>query len=95
MPKPRSTEVAIAKGLGFLERKQEPDGSFISYSSASMRPFRRLRTWYTVFVPALMLASLSGLESVDARVIRKRLANFLLSQRRADGAFNYWALLST
>ncbi len=82
---------AIKSGLAFLAKNQEADGSFISFSSASDRPFRRLRSWQTVFVPALMLTSLSSLDESAALSIRKKLSNFLLAQKEDDWSFNYWS----
>jgi hypothetical protein len=81
----------MRKGLGFLARTQRDDGGFISYSSASMRPFRRIGSWQTVFVPALMLACLAGLDDREAMPVREKLAGFLLKQRNTGWSFNYWA----
>lgn len=91
MPTPPSTGTAIRRGLAFLAKTQEDDGSFVSYSSASMRPFRRLRSWRTVFVPALMLNSLAGLNEPTALLIREKLASFLLDQKENNWSYNYWA----
>jgi hypothetical protein len=84
-------ENAIDHGLSYLARQQQPDGSFLSYSSASMEHFRRLRSWQTVFVPALMLTSLGELVAPAAQPIRRRLAAFLLSQKDDNWSFNYWS----
>jgi hypothetical protein len=91
MPKSPDIEAAVDRGLAFLEKRQEADGSFVSFSSASMLPFRCLRSWRTTFVPALMLASLACLEQPGAGRVRRKLAEFLLEQKNADWAFNYWA----
>lgn len=91
MPKLPDVETAIKRGLTFLGKNQEADGSFISFSSASMQPFRHLRSWQTTFVPALMLASLTGLGQHRAINVRKKLAAFLLKQRDPNWSFNYWA----
>lgn len=82
---------AIRKGLGFLAKTQREDGGFISYSSASMRPFRRSGTWQTVFVPALILGSVAGLDDKEAMPVREKLAGFLLKQKNTGWSFNYWA----
>lgn len=91
MPKSIEIEAEIGRGLAFLEKQQEADGSFVSHSSKSLQPFRSLRSWQTTFVPALMLASLAGLQQPAALRVRKKLAEFLLEQRDANWAFNYWA----
>jgi hypothetical protein len=91
MAKPLDIDPAIEQGIAFLRKNQQADGSFISYSSASRQPFRRVRTWQTTFVPALMLASLAGLREAPAKVVSGRLAAFLLGQRHDDASFNYWS----
>jgi hypothetical protein len=91
MPKSPEIKAALGRGLAFLDKQQEADGSFVSFSSASTQPFQSLRSWQTTFVPALMLASLAGIQESLALHIRERLAGFLLKQKDANEAFNYWA----
>jgi hypothetical protein len=91
MPKPPEIKAAIQRGLDFLEKNQEADGSFTSFSSASIRPFKRDMSRQTTFVPALILASLACLDGPQAFDIRERLADFLLEQKGVNWAFNYWA----
>jgi hypothetical protein len=91
MRKYLDVDAAIERGLAFLAKEQETDGSFISFSSASVYPFRRVRSWQTVFVPALMLISLASLDGPEALDIRKKLAKFLLDQKHSNWSFNYWA----
>lgn len=91
MSKLSDVEIAIKRSLTFLVRNQEADGSFISFSSASMRPFRRIRSWQTTFVPALMLTALADLNTPEARIIKEKLAAFLMTQKNDDWSFNYWS----
>lgn len=91
MPSLRRIDTAIARGLDFLAKDQAEDGGFISYSSASERPFRRVREWRTVFVPALMLCSLAGIDDGRSPQVCGRLADFLLAQKSKAWSFNYWA----
>ncbi len=91
MPEPDELLAAQRKAARYLAKRQQPDGSFLSYSSASLRPFRRTRSWHTTFVPALMLGALSASDISEILAIRRRLARFLLGQKRPGGAFNYWA----
>lgn len=91
MPKPLNSETAIERGLAFLVESQEADGGFVSFSSASINTFRRLRSWQTTFVPALMMISLSGLDGPKALGVRNKLATFLLAQKDANWSFNYWS----
>ncbi len=90
MPKSRGAEIAIDNGLAYLIKAQKADGSFTSWSSARMRPFKRVREWQTVFVPALMLGSLAKLDDDAALKIRQRLSGFLLEQKDDNWSFNYW-----
>lgn len=93
MPGPQGVERAIRRGLAYLGRVQEADGSFVSFSSASMRPFKRIagKRWHTNFVPALILGSLAVSDLPEAASIRDGLARFLLEQRSDSWSFNYWA----
>ena len=91
MPRNPDINETIARGLAFLAERQKADGSFVSYSSASVQPFRRRRTWQTVFVPALMLSALAQVNDTSALPIRNKLAEFLLDEKGPEGAFNYWA----
>lgn len=91
MARPLEIEPALSRGLAFLEKNQEAGGGFTSYSSVSLQPFRRSRSTRTTFVPALMLAALSGLEQAAALRVRAGLAGFLLRQKDDTWAFNYWA----
>lgn len=93
---PGLTELEQSKhrGLKFLARRQQADGGFVSYSgtlAGETQAFRRSSARRTTFVPALMLASLSGLDDSAAAKIRRGLAGFLLKQRSPGWSFNYWA----
>ncbi len=91
MSKTPAPDTAIERGLAFLSKEQQADGSFISHSSARMMPFRSVRTWRTVFVPALMLQALGGTQEPQAADIRHGLADFLLGQKDDNWSFNYWS----
>lgn len=91
MQKQAKLNAAIDKGLAYLARQQQADGGFISFSSANMQPFRRIRSWQTTFVPALMLTALAGTDTPPAGKVRGGLAQFLLGQKSPNGSFNYWS----
>lgn len=93
MPRQKPPDIGLATqhGLSFLATRQEADGSFVSFSSPTGRHFRAVRSWQTVFVPALMLGSLTGLDQPEALKIRNGLARFLLSQKKDTWSFNYWS----
>ncbi len=82
---------AMKRGLEFLAAEQQADGSFISYSSPSAQPFEQKLSHLTVFTPAIALAALSSVTDAAARKIRDKLSHWLLDQKGANGAFNYWA----
>jgi len=79
------------RALAFLISQQRPDGGFDSYSSPSVRPFEKLHTYQTVFVPALMLGCLASLNDPTALLIRRELERFLRDQHKPGWSFNYWA----
>lgn len=90
----RGIETALDKGLSYLANVQRPDGGFDSYSSPSKTRFKKAYAYQTTFVPALMLAALSGLETPAGQDIRRRLFAFVRAQRSPNWSFNYWAAKS-
>jgi hypothetical protein len=87
-------QTSLAKGLAYLAKVQRPDGGFDSYSSPLQAPFRKTVTYQTTFVPAVMLAALSKLQTPGSRHITKCLADFVKAQRSPGWSFNYWAAAS-
>lgn len=83
-------ELAIAKGLSYLEDQQLSNGGFVSTSFSN--PSNKLPeySYQTVFVPSIILGCLSGLANLTSQQISARLAHFLLRQRGPDWSFNYW-----
>lgn len=81
----------ITNGLNYLHTQQQSGGGFTSESSPSLRPWKPAYSYHTTFVPALMLGSLSHLDTPQAQKIRHNLAQFLLKQKTAQWSFNYWA----
>jgi len=79
----------MQKGFEYLQKAQQPNGSFISYSSQSQRPFRTTHEYHTTFVPSLILSALGNIPT--AQPIRDKLAAWLLTQKNDDWAYNYWA----
>ena len=78
-------------GVAFLLREQQKDGSFLSYSTANKRNFKNAKTYHSVFIPALILSSLSALnETAALNDIKGKLAKLLLGQKSEHWSFNYW-----
>ncbi len=82
---------ATVCGLKYIRAQQQANGGFISQSSPRQTPWQPAYHYRTVFVPALMLASLAGQTSRAALEIRQKLAGFLLTQKGPHWSFNYWA----
>lgn len=83
--------ISLTKGLAYLAKAQRPDGGFDSFSSPSTTPFKKAFTYQTTFVPAIMLAALSGPQTPTGRRITRQLAGYLKAQRSPGWSFNYWA----
>ncbi|HXR50279.1 MAG TPA: prenyltransferase/squalene oxidase repeat-containing protein, partial [Verrucomicrobiae bacterium] len=86
------TPPAKARALRFIASQQQADGSFISFSSPSLAPFTKKHAYTTVFTPAIILGSLTGLEDETAAKVRERLAEWLIRQKDTSWSFNYWAV---
>jgi len=80
----------LQRALSYLAAHQQKSGGYKSYSSAQKVPFEIVHTYQTVFVPALILAALHPYKLQPARDIKKRLADFLLTQKSRHWSFNYW-----
>lgn len=92
MIKALTNNQAINQGLIFLAKNQQRDGSFLSLASAKPKNWQQGQKCPTVFSSAFILQALNSLtENVKIRTIKKRLANFLLSQKSPHWTFNYWS----
>ena len=82
----------IEKGVEFLNCQQQKDGSYLSFSTSNKQSFSYARKYHSIFPTALILGSINGLnKSPHLTKIRKKAANFLLSQKSNHWSFNYWA----
>jgi hypothetical protein len=84
-------ESGLRRGIHFIATQQRADGGFDSFSSSSQHDFARAFRYQTIFVPALMLAALTALQTPESKKVRQKLAAYLLEQKGPHGAFNYWA----
>lgn len=80
---------ATSQGLHYLAARQEPDGSFMSYLDVDPSVTKTNRPIKTVFIPALILTSLSHINTLESLDIRNNLAQFLLSQKSEQWTFNF------
>jgi len=92
MLKESKLKQTAAKGLVFLAAQQRDDGSFQSFSSPTIQPFKSALSYSTTFVPALILGCLAANDSAESRGIRRPLAEFVVRQRSPEGSFNYWSI---
>jgi len=81
-------ENSIGRAIDFIRKEQQNDGSFKSWSSLNRNNFSKAKKYNSIFPSALILACLDSIDKTEE--IKKRLANFLLSQKSEFWSFNYW-----
>lgn len=81
-------ENSIGQAIDFVKKEQQKDGSFKSWSSLNKNNFSKAKKYNSIFPSALILACLDSVEKTEE--IKKRLTNFLLSQKSKFWSFNYW-----
>ena len=87
-----NNELFLFELLGYISQNQLGDGSFLSYSSPTKKPFKKEKTYRTVFTTTLILSCLSSVKDVpEASQIKQKASEFILSQKNDNGTFNYWA----
>lgn len=85
LPKP------LKQDIEFLVATQQPNGSFLSYTSPDLDDFTNATPCHSVFTTALILLSLTQLEATASlRQIKQQAAGFLLTQASDHWTFNYW-----
>ncbi|MCL5411659.1 MAG: hypothetical protein M1150_02875 [Patescibacteria group bacterium] len=88
--KNQTIEQAIQKGLIYLGNHQETEGNFLSFSSN--RPeFKKAWPTNSMFQTALIFSCLNDLkETPITKIIKRKAASFLLTQKNEYWSFNYW-----
>lgn len=81
----------VGRGVRFIASQQQPDGRFLSFSSATQKPFHAAITLNTTFAPAIMLTALTAVTADEVRSVCDKLATWLVGQKNENGALNYWA----
>jgi len=81
-------ENSIGKAIGFIKKEQKNNGDFKSWSSLNRNNFSKAKKYNSTFPSALILTCLDSVEKTEE--IKKRLVNFLLSQKSEFWSFNYW-----
>lgn len=73
----------INRGVNFLARSQQKNGSFLSFSSADKNSFKQSIIYHSTFPASLILACLSKTKpTVKIKQVTNRLAFFLLTQKK-------------
>ena len=81
----------INKAITFLATQQQKDGSFLSYSTSSKRSFKNAKRYHSTFPSSLILSCLCSLDETPAiKLVKDKLAKFLLFQKSKHWSFNYW-----
>jgi hypothetical protein len=81
----------IESALALLLREQQPDGSFLGYSSNNPNNFSTAKTYHTPFPTATIVNALTPhKDNVTVTKIYKKAVDYLLRQRSPHWSFNYW-----
>ena len=84
-------ESNFKKGIEFLRKQQNADGSFTSQSSPNPFDFSKAEEYKTVFSNALILHCLNDISDPQLDLIKRKLASFLIKQKSPKlWTFNYW-----
>lgn len=88
----KEIDTIIDKGISFLAKEQQPDGSFLSLSFSDKNNLKSAKTYKTTFFASLILSCCNNLtETPQIKIIKQKLVSFLLSQKSKYWSFNYWA----
>lgn len=103
--KQNQVDKILIKGLKFLDKAQQADGSFLSLTSPYVDFSKQVKKHNPVFFTSLILDCLNSLEESQGLLkeeppnlntlllnkIKKKSAGFLLKQKTSYWTFNYWA----
>ncbi|MBI2013824.1 MAG: hypothetical protein HYS87_03295 [Candidatus Colwellbacteria bacterium] len=81
---------AIGKGLGFLAKDQEKNGSFLCLVSKKLDDYSRAKTVPAIVPTNIVLSSLINIGGDRSKKIKKKSADFLLKEKSEYWSFNYW-----
>src|SRR5579872_5603389 len=86
-------QTLIEKATCFIASKQNPDGSFESFSSIHPDNLSTGKRRLTTFQTSLILGALSDIAQTnqEANAICKRAAHFLLQEKSENWSWNYWS----
>ncbi len=81
---------AIDKGLKFLAKEQEKDGSFMCLVSTKLDDYSKAKIVPAIVPTNIVLSSLIKIKGKLSENIKKKTAKFLLSERGEYWSYNYW-----
>src|SRR3989344_8132918 len=86
-----NNELVLLELLRYISLGQLEDGSFLSYSSPTQKPFKKEKNYRTVFATTLILSCLNSIkDTAEVSRIRQKASEFILSQKNNNCTFNYW-----
>jgi len=85
----KELDKATLRGIAFIEKNQNKDGSFNSFSHTGSKTDYEI--FVTTFYASLILFGMA--KNNDRRLIgiREKTSKFLISERNNSGTYNYWA----
>ncbi|MDD3003090.1 MAG: hypothetical protein PHS06_04470, partial [Candidatus Shapirobacteria bacterium] len=78
----------INRAISFIKSQQKKDDGFWSWSSLDRNNFDKAKKYNSIFPSVLILSCLDSIEKSEK--IKKKLVDFLLSQKSDYWSFNYW-----
>lgn len=85
------TNKAIKKGIEFLAKEQQGDGSFLCLVSTKLDDYSNAKKVPAIVPTNIVLSSLIHIsETAAAKKIKQKAADFLLTQKSYYWSFNYW-----
>ncbi len=73
----------INQGTNFLIQQQRDNGSFLDFDNNN--------TYHSIFSTALILPCLDKIETPQIQTVKRKIVEFLLSQKSKQWSFNFWA----
>ncbi len=81
----------IDKGIDFLAKEQEKDGSFFCLVSTKLDDYKDANIASTIVPINIVLSSLARIQESDiTKKIKQKAAKFLLREKSEYWSFNYW-----
>src|SRR3989338_4250455 len=88
----KDLQATVDKGIKFLAKEQQKDGSFMCLVSTKLDDYRGAKTVPAIVPTNIVLSSLIHIADSknNSEKIKKAAANFLLGEKGEYWSFNYW-----